>query len=127
MATQSTSPAFLSIDGKEYVVLPKSEYQRLTSAVAGDLIDAKSFTRSAIASSLRKAREHAGLSQTELARKLRVSQPMVSAVEAGRTQVSEKYALRVLKACKLPPDWAAPSDETPTSPGGMVKARMRGA
>ena len=112
MATPSTSPAFLNIDGKEYVVLPKAEYQRLTGGDAGDeLIDAKAFTRSAIASSLRKAREHAGLSQTELAKKLRVSQPMVSAVEAGRTQVSEKYALRVLKACKLPPKWVAPAEE----------------
>lgn len=114
MASPSTSPAFLNIDGKEYVVLPKSEYQRLTSAaVEEQLIDAKSFTRSAIASSLRKAREHAGLSQTDLAKKLRVSQPMVSAVEAGRTQVSEKYARRVLKACKLPPEWVAPSDDVP--------------
>jgi ribosome-binding protein aMBF1 (putative translation factor) len=114
MAPPSTSPALLKIDGKEYVVLPKSEYQRLTGAGAKEqLIDAKSFTRSAIASSLRKAREHAGLSQSQLARKLRVSQPMVSAVEAGRTQVSEKFALRVLKACKLPPDWVAPPDDVP--------------
>ena len=42
MASPSTSPAFLNIDGKEYVVLPKSEYQRLTSAaVEEQLIDAK--------------------------------------------------------------------------------------
>lgn len=103
----ATKTATLSIDGKEYVVMPKAEYLRLTGADDG-LIDAKQFLRSAIGSDLRKAREHAGLSQSALAKKLGVTQPMVSATEAGRTQVSEKYVRRVLGACKLPADWAPP-------------------
>ena len=106
MASQA---ATLHIDGKEYVVLPKAEYLRLTNAEDG-LVDAKEFLRTAIGSDLRKAREHAGLSQTALAKKLGITQPMVSSTEAGRTQVSEKYIRRVLKACKLPPDWVPPED-----------------
>lgn len=104
MATQA---ATLRIEGKEYVVLPKAEYLRLTNAEDG-IVDAKEFLRSAIGSDLRSAREHAGLSQTALAKKLGITQPMVSSTEAGRTQVSEKYVRRVLKACKLPPDWVPP-------------------
>lgn len=98
--------ATLQIDGKEYVVLPKAEYLRLTHAEDG-LVDAKEFLRASIGSDLRKAREHAGLSQTALAKKLGITQPMVSATEAGRTQVSERYVRRVLKACKLPANWVA--------------------
>lgn len=75
------------------------------------LVDAKEFLRASIASDLWKAREAAKLSQRALAERLGVTQPMVSAAEAGRTQVSEKYIRRVLKACKLPLDWVAPRDE----------------
>lgn len=104
-----TAPAILQIDGKDYVVLPKADYVRLTNAAGPDgLQDAHAFVRASIAADLRKAREQAGLSQSALAKKLAVTQPMVSATEAGRTRVSEKYVRRVLKACKLPPDWVPP-------------------
>jgi transcriptional regulator with XRE-family HTH domain len=58
-----------------------------------------------IARDLRAARVQAGLSQVELAKRMRRSQTLISLAEAGRVSVGERYVLAVLKACGLPPDW----------------------
>jgi transcriptional regulator with XRE-family HTH domain len=58
---------------------------------------------------LRAARDKAGLSQPELAKKLRKSQSMVAGAEAGRVRVGERYVAAVLRACKLPKDWKSPT------------------
>ena len=91
----------------EYVIVPKAEYTKLqeSAGVPPGSVDAHEYTRRMIGEDLRKAREAAGLSQVELAKKLKVSQPMVSGAESGRARVSERYVRRVLKACGLPEDW----------------------
>lgn len=99
----------LTIDGEEFVALPKADYLRLSER-AGEspgTVDALEYTRSALGRSLKAAREHAGLTQAELAVKLKKAQPTVSAAEAGRIAVSEDYVKSVLKACKLPAGWRA--------------------
>jgi ribosome-binding protein aMBF1 (putative translation factor) len=115
----SDSPATLSINGKDYVVLPRAEYLKLVqkSPKAPVLRDARLKVRASLGTSLRKAREAADLTQTELASRLGISQAMVSAAEAGRQRVAERYVARVLKACGLPKDW------TPGRPARSSKHR----
>jgi hypothetical protein len=94
----------------EYVILPKAEYlslQALAGIPAGS-VDAVEFARTSIGRDLRAAREHAGLTQAELASRLGKSQPMVSGAESGTISVSERYVSAVLKACRLPSGWSAP-------------------
>lgn len=91
------------LEGKEYVILPKREYLRLAGQES--IGDARLAIRAALSARLRAAREHAGLSQRELAARLDVSQPMVSGGESGRVRVSERYVRAVLKACRLRSDW----------------------
>jgi ribosome-binding protein aMBF1 (putative translation factor) len=111
------------IDGREFVALLKADYLKLTGRTARRLgkrlpkgaVDAIEYTRSSIARALRGAREHAGLTQTALARKLRKSQSMVSGAESGHVSVGERYVAAVLKACGLPPDWKGAPTTTPRS------------
>ena len=94
----------------EYVILPKGEYLRLrdiAGAPAGS-VDAIEYARASIGTTLRAAREHAGLTQAELAKALRKSQPMVSGAEGGSISVSARYVATVLKACHLPENWVGP-------------------
>ena len=96
----------LKLDGRTYVVLPKAEYLRLRRGdTPPNTVDAIAYADEAIARGLKAAREHAKLTQEELAKKLRKSQTMVSGAEAGRVSVGERYIASVLKACGLPPDW----------------------
>ena len=85
----------------------KADYLKLreSAGIPPGSVDALEYTLRSIASDLRKAREEASLTQTELAKKLKVSQPMVSGAESGRVRVSERYVRNVLKACGLPEDW----------------------
>jgi ribosome-binding protein aMBF1 (putative translation factor) len=96
----------LKLDGKTYVILPKAEYLRLRRGeTPPNTVDAIEYARASIGADLRAAREHAGLTQEELATKLRKSQTMVSQAEAGHVSVGERYIASVLKACRLPKDW----------------------
>lgn len=96
----------MTIDGADYVAIPKAEYLRLTGETDG-AVDALSFGRSSLGRSLKAAREHAGLTQAELAKKLKKAQATVSGSESGKIQVSSKYVAKVLKVCGLPADWKA--------------------
>lgn len=80
---------------------------RVAASHPVDASDAVSFGMQALGRSLRLAREKAGLTQAELARKLRRSQSMVSSAETGTVRVGERYAAAVLRACGLPADWKA--------------------
>ncbi len=95
----------LTIDGAEYVALPRADYLRLVKG-AGE-VDALEFTLKALGRDLRAAREHAGLTQAELARKIKKAQATVSGSEAGTIRVSAAYVAKVLKVCGLPADWKA--------------------
>lgn len=97
----------LHIDGREYVVVPKAEYLRLVKGEPRN--EALEFTMVALGRDLKAAREHAGLSQVELAAKLKKAQATVSGSENGRIRVGEDYVRKVLKVCGLPADWKAPA------------------
>jgi len=71
------------------------------------LVDAVAYVRASLGRNLKAAREHAGLTQAELARRVRTSRSTVGRAEAGKTTVAEAYVRRVLKVCGLPPDWKA--------------------
>lgn len=87
----------MTIDGADYVVVPKAEYQALIGEPDADL--------ATTAATLRAARTHAGLTQADLADKLKVGQGHISNCEAGRERVGAKLVGRWLKACHLPADW----------------------
>src|SRR5271170_5980832 len=99
----------LKIGEEEYVVIPRSEYLRLQQALPAGSVDAVEYAVASIANDLRAMRAAAGLSQLELAKKLKVSQSMVANAEAGRARVGESYIRRVMRACKLPRGWSGPT------------------
>lgn len=94
----------------EYVIIPKAEYLRLQgmAGVPVGSVDAVGHARGSIGTTLKAAREHAGLTQEGLAKALKKSQALVSAAELGTTSVGETYVRAVLKACKLPDNWTGP-------------------
>jgi len=115
MPNKGTAVAgMLTIRGVEYVVIPKAEYLRVQdSALPEGTVDAHAFVRESIAMDLRAAREHAKLTQANLAKRMGKSQTLVSQAEAGIARVSERYVRAVLKACRLPVDWSGPKAKAP--------------
>jgi transcriptional regulator with XRE-family HTH domain len=91
---------------REYVLIPKEEYEALTKALRTESDDAIAYGRASLAQDLLAARKAAELTQAELARRLRISQPLVSQAEQGKVKVGERYVASVLKACGLPSNWA---------------------
>jgi transcriptional regulator with XRE-family HTH domain len=69
--------------------------------------DALDYALASLGRDLKAAREHARLTQAELAKKLKTAQTTVSDSEAGKIRVSADYVASVLKACGLPQDWKA--------------------
>lgn len=110
MLTAKTAYGTLTIGRTEYVVIPKADYLRLQN-VESESVDAHTYVRQSIADGVRQAREHAGLTQAELAALLKKSQTMVSQAESGAARVSERYVKAVLKACCLPENWTGPADQ----------------
>lgn len=95
----------ISLDGKDYVILPKNEYYRLLGKAPPDAVDALEFATRVVADDVKAAREAAGLTQAQLAKKMGISQPMVSGAERGTIAIGEEYVMAVLKVCKLPKGW----------------------
>lgn len=93
-------PTF-TLGGTAYAIVPREVLAEL-GAVRSTPAQRR---RKALAARLRAAREHAGLTQAELAEALGKSQPMVANVEAGRVRVGERYLALVLEACDLPEGW----------------------
>ncbi len=94
----------------EYVIITKAEYLRLQgmAGIPDGSADAVEYARGSIGATLKAAREHVGLTQEGLAKRLKKSQPMISGAESGSISVSDRYVSAVLKACKLPADWKGP-------------------
>ena len=115
MHSMAASP--LELMGVRFVVIPETEYQNLLHLAAGNsamdkelfdlenLVDAEEFMSRTIGEDLRAAREAAGLTQADLAKKMKKSQALVSAAERGTTRVGKRYVEAVLKACGLPKTW----------------------
>jgi len=101
-------PQTIRLGGAEYVIVPKADYLRLNErdGIPAGSVDALDYARSSLSASLKKAREVAKLTQDDLAKRLGVSQTMVSGAEGGRVKVSERYVRNVLAACGLPEDWS---------------------
>ena len=72
-----------------------------------------------LARRVRQAREDAGLTQIELARRLGRSQTVVSLAETGGTRIGERYVRAVLVACGLVVELAKRS-EAPAEEGYVV-------
>jgi ribosome-binding protein aMBF1 (putative translation factor) len=96
--------ATIMIHGEAFVVIPKTEYDRLRGVPEGS-VEARPFMAKVIGDDLRKMREAAGLTQVELAKRLKRSQGFVAGAETGASRVGERYIQAVLKACGLPEDW----------------------
>lgn len=90
-------PSF-ELGGTRFLVIPEREAAR-----HGIGSDPDAAQRATLARRLRRARERAGLSQGELAERLGVTQPYVSATEAGRDGCSEDRAKAWLAACGSTP------------------------
>jgi ribosome-binding protein aMBF1 (putative translation factor) len=104
----------LKLEGKAYIILPKAEYLRLRRGdTPPNTVDAIEYARASIGADLRAAREHAGLTQEQLATKLKKSQTMVSQAESGQVSVGARYVAVVLKACGLPKDWKPAKGKKP--------------
>ncbi len=103
------NPQTINLKGGEYVIVPKTEYLRLVSAtpsvVPRGSVDAVEYARTSLARDLRSAREEAGLTQAELAKRMRKSQALVARSESGSIHIGERYFQAVLKACGLPATW----------------------
>jgi ribosome-binding protein aMBF1 (putative translation factor) len=106
---KSSAAATLTVDGVDYVLLPKAEYLSLLDKKAATAaVDAHAFVRRSIGADLRAARRTAKLTQAQLAQRLGKSQTLVSQAESGSARVSERYVRAVLKACGLPAGWTGP-------------------
>lgn len=104
MDAMATHRVTITIDGEEYVAVPKAEYARLVGDEDGT-VDALAFGLETLGRTLRAAREHAGFSQAELAKRLKKGQSTVSGSESGKVRVGAEYVRKLLKTCGLPPDW----------------------
>jgi transcriptional regulator with XRE-family HTH domain len=93
---------------RDFVLLPKSEYQVLARGLSRGAVEAGPYMRASIGRGLVQARKAAGLTQGDLAKRLNVSQSMVSQAEQGKIRVGERYTASVLKASGLPEDWTPP-------------------
>lgn len=60
------------------------------------------------------------MTQVELARRLGVSQTVVSQAENGASRIGERYVQSVLKACELPVDASAHTNEAQPVQGYVV-------
>lgn len=105
-----TNVQTIKLGKTEYVLLPRADFLKLQeqAGIPAGSVDAVAYARASIGETLKDARLHAGLTQAELAAKLKKSQPMISGAEGGTISVSERYVKAVLKACQLPVDWAGP-------------------
>lgn len=100
----------MSKPAREYVLIPKEEYEALISPRKAGAVDAIAYGRASVARDLLAARKTADLTQAELAKRLGISQSLVSQAEQGKVKVGARYMVSVLKACKLSSNWAPKPD-----------------
>ena len=93
----------IRVGGVDFELVPAA---RTTSGTRSDIV--RSRGAPSTQRRLWKARREAGLTQAQLAKRLGLSQAMVSQAESGHTYVSERYLRKVLEACELPPEWGQP-------------------
>ena len=96
----------LKIDGVDFVLVGADEFLRL-GGDEGRLtgLPPRKARENAVATRVREARKHVGLTQAQLAMRLGKSQTFVSHAESGSARVNERYVGAVLKACGLRRTW----------------------
>jgi DNA-binding XRE family transcriptional regulator len=124
----NTAPV-IEIRGERFALIPEAEYLNLRH-LAGedapldpglldldDLVDADDYMAKSIGADLKAARIAGGLTQAQLAARLKKSQAMVSSAERGTIEIGARYLQAVLKACGLPEHWN-PRDKAPAKAVG---------
>ena len=117
----------IKIDGEDFVLIAADEFLEL----GGDEwrltgLPPREPRENAVATRLRDARRHAGLTQVELAERLGKSQTLVSQAESGVARVNERYVLAVLKACGLRRTWGASRFKGQEPPGPQGRPASEG-
>ena len=98
----------IKIEGVDFILIAADEFLRL----GGDEwrltgLPPREPSENAVATRVREARRHAGLTQVALAERLGKSQTLVSQAESGVARVNARYVLAVLRACGLRRTWGA--------------------
>ena len=83
----------LMVDGEQYAVIPWEDYQRMVG-------NSRPRNHDRMRKQVCAARAEAGLTQQELAKRLRTTQATVSRAEAGHIRVTDGYLQDVLRACR---------------------------
>ena len=79
--------------------------------------------RQAIANRLRTAREHAGLSQGQVAKLFGYQRPTISEIEAGRRRVSAEELAKLCEIYDVSISWAATEQAEVSNPMVELAAR----
>jgi len=79
--------------------------------------------RQAIANRLRTAREHAGLSQGQVAKLFGYQRPTISEIEAGRRRVSTEELARFCEIYDVSVSWVATEQAEVSNPNVELAAR----
>jgi transcriptional regulator with XRE-family HTH domain len=83
----------------------------------------KESLRAAIAARLRAAREQAGLSQGQAAKKLNVQRPTISEIEAGRRKVTAEELPRFAEIYDVSVSWVTNNESEVPDPAVELAAR----
>jgi DNA-binding XRE family transcriptional regulator len=84
----------ITMDGRDYVLVPVEDYE------GEAVVDALAYSRMSLGKKLRAMRDAAGLTQIDLAQRLRLSQTMIAQAEGGKISVGEEYVAKVQAACR---------------------------
>jgi ribosome-binding protein aMBF1 (putative translation factor) len=79
------------VAGEEWIAVRKGDFARL--------VDEPTPKEAALGKRLRAARLASGLTQADIARRMRRTQATVSRIESGRVRPSRRYVERVLALC----------------------------
>lgn len=119
------TPQFIKTEsGEELVVLPRRQYDALLAQLGDDAAEDRmaehlvaeaaveprlpAWLGEAIArgeNPLRAAREHAGLTQQELAERVQIGQAELNEVERGGKPAAKQIRQRVAAALNVDPEW----------------------
>lgn len=86
-------------------------------------MQASEVERKAIASRLRIAREHAGLSQGQVAKMFGYQRPTISEIEAGRRRVSGEELAKFCEIYDVSASWVTTDQPEVTNPAVELAAR----
>ncbi len=92
------------VGGRDYVLLPASEYPRVRGTGRKVVFDALELVSWSIGRDLRRLRRKAGLSQAEVAARAKIRVETLSRLENGHGNPSVKTVQKILWAVGAPED-----------------------